>query len=68
MKTDNRIKIRVFTGNLTGPYEDKFERNFNKAVLKAYLKGFDYFQFGKKIDGTPKMFFVPKDHIINPYL
>ena len=48
MKTDHRIKIRVFTGNLTGPYEDKFERNFNKAVLKAYLKGFDYFQFGKK--------------------
>lgn len=68
MKKDNRIKISVFTGKLMPPYENKEDRNFNKAALRAYTKGFNYFPFGKNVDGTPKMYFVPKDHITNPYL
>jgi len=63
MKKDTRTKIRVFTGKLLPPFEDRFDRNFNKAALRAYLKGWDYFQFGKKVDGSPRMFFTPKDHI-----
>ena len=59
MKKDTRKTIRNFTGNLMGPYENKIDRNFNKAALKAYLRGDQYFFFGKNLDGTPAKHFVP---------
>ena len=37
---------RRFLGNTDGPYKNNTERNFEKAHLKAYLKGKDYFSFG----------------------
>ena len=63
MKTDSRKRIKKFTGNLMGPYADKLDRNFNKAALKAYLKGFDYFFYGRNTDGSPAKHFVPKHYI-----
>jgi hypothetical protein len=62
MKSEAKTR-KVFTGKLLGPFEDLFDRNFNKAALRAYLKGWDYFQFGRDNSGKPKMFFVPKDRI-----
>ena len=62
MKKDSRKTIRKFTGNLTGPYENKIDRNFNKAALKAYLKGYQFFFFGKNLDGTPAKHFVPIEY------
>jgi hypothetical protein len=47
--------LRTFGGNLMGPYKDKEERNFEKAHLHAYLKGWEYFQHGfELVEGVKK--------------
>lgn len=64
---DNRIRIKTFTGELFSPFnENKTERNFNNAALRAYLKGDDYFFFGRTLDGERAKHFVPKRYVKNP--
>jgi len=44
VKTKSRIKRR-FLGKLNG-FTDSVDRNFNKKMLKAYLRGDTHFSFG----------------------
>jgi len=43
---------RRFTGKLSG-FENNKEANFSKKELKAYLRGWERFSYGKDKDGQP---------------
>ncbi len=43
---------RQFGGKLTG-FVDRKEANFEKKHLKAYLKGWDYFTYGRNKNNEP---------------
>ena len=48
---------RKFLGEL---FPEKKRRNFEKAHLKAYLKGQSHFRYGKTKEGQPAYFKVEK--------
>lgn len=52
---------RRFTGKLSG-FVSKQERNFCKKQLKAYLRGWTHFKYGKNTDGTPKVHETPQEY------
>lgn len=53
MQTRKRVVERKFLGKLVGPWADKYERNFEKRHLKAYIRGEEYFPYGYKEETLP---------------
>lgn len=51
-------KVRVFLGILDSKENNYRAGNFQKAHLRAYLKGRRLFKFGFHADGTPMYFQV----------
>lgn len=57
MKKDKNLR-KEFLGKLDG-FVDKVEKNFQKKHLKAYLRGDEYFTFGRDSKtGEPSWFKV----------
>jgi len=57
--------MRILEGNFEGKlsnlkqdYENNWERQYNKRMLKAYLKGHEYSVHGKTKEGYPNYFKV----------
>lgn len=51
-KTTNTSQKRQFLGK-TDNFTSKSERSFHQRMLKAYLKGYDFFAFGTHYVQTP---------------
>lgn len=50
---------REYLGEIDSPAEkDKDKRRFNSKHLRAYIKGFYRFAFGRNVDGSTKYFIV----------
>lgn len=56
---DTKTK-RKFTGKLDN-FESGRERNFQKKALKAYIKGKEYFIFGKDSQNLPIQHKTPQE-------
>lgn len=52
---------RKFLGKTEG-FKDKEERSFNQRMLKAYLKGYKYFHFGRNVLGHKKEHLVMQEY------
>lgn len=58
--------MRKFLGKLDN-FEDKVERNFQKKALKAYLRGWTHFTFGRDSEtNRPITYLTPASD--NPFL
>ncbi len=60
-KEDQKTR-RKFCGKLEG-FETKYEANFEKKHLEAYIKGQDYFTYGLNAARQPKYFNVKFEYI-----
>lgn len=65
MKKTLTTPKRTFLGKLKD-FANKQERNFEKAHLKAYLKGHQFFSFGKNSFTGDKNRFVVQQHFEQP--